>query len=102
MGISTRHPRVVWLALAIPLIAIKLGILLGIGFYSGRELAEDSMAAAAFCALTVLAVRWRTLGVATWLAAWLFYVLKLIITLAEALSFYFQGTTFSTRFFSNI
>lgn len=90
---------IVWAALTIPLVAIKLWVLLGIGFYTGWQFAGDAVAAVALCGLLVLFARWRPLRASSWVLAWLLYAVALVVEIAEAFSYYFQAGSFNSRFF---
>lgn len=91
-----------WLLLSLPLIGIKLAVLLGVGFYSAADFFSDTVVILAFCGVLILTVRWHLLKGITWVVAWLLYIATLLVTFGEALSFYFQGSSFNSRFFSNI
>jgi len=92
----------VCLLLALPLVAVKLWVLLAIGNYGGWQFACDVVAICAVSVLAVLVVRWRTVGAASWPGAFAIYALAAIVEIAEAVSFYFQASSFNARFFANL
>jgi phosphoglycerol transferase MdoB-like AlkP superfamily enzyme len=90
------------LLLAIPLVAVKLWVLLVIGSYAGSQFACDALAVLAVSALAVFVVRWRAVGAVSWPLAFAVYSTTAIVEIAEAVSFYFQASSFNTRFFANL
>jgi len=99
---SSRLALGCWLALAVPLIAIGLTAQrTGLGF--PRAWANWGVITGFVVAgITVLTARGHTFGRASWPLAWLIYLLALVFSLSEAISFYFQASTFNTRFFANL
>lgn len=91
-----------WLALAMPPVALKLWVLLAIGYYTRMQFAGDAVAVLAACALIVLIARWRIVGLASSALAWLVYALVLGVEVGEAISYYFQASSFNARFFANV
>lgn len=91
-----------WGVLALPLLVIQLWVFLDIGYYTYAQFAGGAIAAMAFCALVVLIARWRPVGAVSWIVAWLLYAAGLLIEIGEAISFYFQASSFNIRFFANV
>lgn len=91
-----------WIAIAAPLVAIKLWVLLDVGYYSPPLFAGDALVAIAVCGLLVLFVRWRVAGMLSWPLALLVYAVLLLLQMAEAISYYFQASSFNGRFFANV
>ena len=89
-------------ALALPLLAIDAWLVGTIDGYGWERFAGDGLFALAFPGALILFARWRVMGFAAWPVAWLAYVAGLSISLAEAVSFYFQGSGFNDRFFGNL
>lgn len=91
-----------WLVLAVPLIALGLWAQrAGLGFpraWANWEVVTGFVVSA----LVALIARRRTFGRLSWPLAWLLYLIALVVTMTEAISFYFQATTFNTRFFANL
>lgn len=99
---SSRFVFGCWLALAVPLVAVGLWAQkAGLGF--PRAWANwDVITGFVVSGLVVLIARGRVSGQGSWPLAWLIYLLALVLTLGEAISFYFQASTFNTRFFANL
>src|SRR5581483_11518826 len=100
---AVRIPRTAGvLLLAVPLIAIGLWLRHNGAWYPRAWFHGDVLTAVALSGLLVLAARWRVIGRFSWPLAWIVYVLALGITLGEAMSFYFQASSFNARFFANL
>lgn len=91
-----------WLALAVPLVAIGLWAQrAGLGF--PRAWANwDVVTGLVVAGLAVLIARRRLAGRLSWPLAWIVYLAALVLALSEAISFYFQASTFNARFFANL
>lgn len=90
------------LLLALPLLAVGLWLAtLGAG-HGATCWFEGWVAALALSGFVTVFARWRMLGPLSWPVAWLLYLAALVVALADAMAWYFQGSSFSIRFFANV
>jgi len=90
------------LLLVLPLVGVGVWLVtLGAGYGPARFL-EGCIATLALTGFATLLARWRLFAFGSWLVAWLLYLAGLIVVLAEALAWYFQGSSFNVRFFANV
>lgn len=90
------------IVLAVPAIAVHAWLAWNFSGFSSYRFLQGVLFSACICALLVCLVRWRFLGRFSWIAASPFYVLWIVLVLAEAVSYALQDDTFNDRFFAHL